>query len=123
MATHFPLAHQEVVTLMVRITDKFRAQQSIWSTVWRQIGAHLSHNDVRASRVALCTVINPKKATGPIIASIWRKWDIVNNCPLPDGVERVWSERDSKSEVVWKKTGNPYYIFVSKSSPYYSVWG
>jgi len=100
-----------------------------------------ANRDVRVSQLCtrlphstLCIKTNSRKAAAQIIASIWRKWDIVNARPLPEGVERVWSEEivnDSplpggvervwiehgdNSEVVWKKTGSPYYTSTSNSS-------
>jgi hypothetical protein len=63
----------------------------------------------------LCKRTNSRKDAAQIIESIWRKWDIVNDRPLPEGVERVW-RRGSDSATVWKKTGSPYYASVSNSS-------
>jgi hypothetical protein len=72
---------------------------------------------MRLSHSTLCITTNSIKDAAQIIASIWRKWDIVNDRPLPEGVERVWSEHGGrKSEVVWKKTGRPYYTSTSNSS-------
>jgi hypothetical protein len=119
MSTHLSLARREVVTLMVRIADIFIVQNPRWSgeTKWRTVGALLSHNVVRASRNNTPSIrTNLRKTAGPIIASIWRKWDIVNDRPLPEGVERVWSEHGGKSEVIWKKTGSSYYTSTSNSS-------
>jgi hypothetical protein len=59
---------------------------------------------------------NSMKAAESIIASIWRKWDIANGRPLPEGVERFWREHDMKSEVVWKKSGKPYYTMSDSSN-------
>jgi len=70
---------------------------------------HLTHG-------ALCMTTNSRKDAALIIESIWRKWDIVNDRPLPEGVERVFDTHDEKSEVVWKKTGSPYYSSMSNSS-------
>lgn len=44
----------------------------------------------------------------PILEDIWRKWDCVKGCPLPEGVERVWQSRSMTSKVRWKKTGDEY---------------
>jgi hypothetical protein len=63
----------------------------------------------RLSSSPRCKGTNPRKDAAQIIASIWRKWDIVNDRPLPEGVERVWREHEMKSEVVWKKPERPYY--------------
>jgi hypothetical protein len=68
------------------------------------------------SHSTLCITSNSRKDAAPIMESIWRKWDIVRDRPLQEGVERVWSEHGEKSEVVWKKTGIPYYITTSNLS-------
>ncbi|KIM20813.1 hypothetical protein M408DRAFT_30080 [Serendipita vermifera MAFF 305830] len=46
-----------------------------------------------------------------IIRSIWRKWDIANDSPLPDGVVRAWgrgSRISHPAKLLWKKTWEPY---------------
>ena len=72
----------------------------------------LSQPCTRLSHSTLFIGTNPTKAARLIIASICRKWDIVNDRPLPEGVERVFGEYGRKSEVIWKKTGSPYYTIV-----------
>jgi hypothetical protein len=53
----------------------------------------------RLPHSTLCKGTNPRKAAGPIMESIWRKWDIVDDRPFPEGVERVWSKHDWRSEI------------------------
>jgi hypothetical protein len=119
MATHLPPARHEVMKLMVRIANGLHEQSPNWpkEEIWRRMGAYLSRNYVCISRMTHSRIkTNSRKAAGTMLASIWRKWDIVNDRPLPEGVERIWREHDRKSEVVWKKNGSPYYASVSNSS-------
>ena len=64
----------------------------------------------------LCIRANSTKAAAQIIESIWRKWDIVADRPLPEGVERIWNKHSKKSDVVWKRGGISYYIPMSNPS-------
>jgi hypothetical protein len=68
------------------------------------------------SHSTLCITTNSRKATASILESIWQKWDIVDDGPLPEGVERVFPPYGHRSEVVWKKTREPYYTSTSNSS-------
>lgn len=48
-----------------------------------------------------------------ILKDIWRKWDTVRGCPLPEGVERVWegsrhSYAKGYASIVWSKTREPW---------------
>ena len=112
MAKSLPLARQEVGPLVVRCVDAFGLALSRES-IWRDMGIYLSRNGVRASRIAHSVQkLTQKKDAAQIIESIWREWDILNDRPLPEGVERVWSwSRGGLSQVVWKETRSPYYMW------------
>jgi hypothetical protein len=82
------------------------------SFAFSQWGTHLPHTRLR-------TRTNARKAAAQIIESIWRKWDIVNDRPFPEGVERVWPEGGRKSEVVWSRNRRPYYSTIPNAESRY----
>jgi hypothetical protein len=45
---------------------------------------------------------------GLLLYELWCQWDFTSDCPLPDGVERVWNAESNTEELLWKKTGDPY---------------
>jgi hypothetical protein len=102
-----PLARQDVLKLLMQLGDKlnqFKIGRSK-EPQWTLVAGYLSHNNVRIShkRGSLQKLTKKKKAAAGIIESIWRKWDVENDRPLPDGVERVWNELEWESEVVRSK--------------------
>jgi hypothetical protein len=119
MATYLPLARREVVTLIVRVVGRAHARDPTWSRedIWKRMAVFLSHNTVRASRIVHSVQrLTAEQAAEGVIESIGRKWDIENDRPFPEGVERVFVPHGAMSEVVWKKTGSPYHTSVSNSS-------
>ena len=117
MVTYLPLAQREVVTLVVRMVENSIAANHSKEGIWWRMAVFLSHNAVRAARIAhSIRELTEAQAAAGVIESIGRKWDIENDRPFPEGVERVWSEPSKRSDVVWKKTGSPYYTSQSNSS-------
>jgi hypothetical protein len=119
MDTYLPLARQEVLTLLMRLGDIMHALYFGISKEpkWALVAGYLSHNIVRVSNVSdSVRKLTEEKAAAGIIESIWRKWDIDNDRPLPDGVERVWNELNRKHDVVWSKSETLYYAPRSASS-------
>jgi hypothetical protein len=118
------LARQEVLGIIIKLaciilTANVSPLLHPNRAPWGQIAFYLTHDYVRASHMPhFYTGTNSKQDAWRIIESIWRKWDIVNDCPLPEGVERVsgYGQWGRESMVVWKKTGTQYYTVAETSS-------
>jgi len=108
---------------MVRLADaldpykQYESAVTSRTYVWEKVAFLLSHNIVRISHISDCVhELTQEKGAARVIKSIWSKWDIENDCPLPEDVERVWREGGANSGVVWKKCGSLYYTSMSKLS-------
>lgn len=86
------IARKAAISLLIRLIDTMRAH---------------GHPAAGArSNAAVLLTFDPEMAT--LIGDIWRKWDIIGDCSLPSGVERVWNDDRKYSEIVWKKTSQSY---------------
>lgn len=77
-----PCTRPEIISLMVRLVD-MRNQPKKTMEVLEFVALRFVHNSRARS----------------IIQDIWRKWDIVNDQPLPDGFERFWDAETRVSKV------------------------
>ncbi|KIM20811.1 hypothetical protein M408DRAFT_30078 [Serendipita vermifera MAFF 305830] len=88
-----PSNRAEILLMMVKLIDVFKG-----------IKGQYEHDVfVRTSRY-----LTHRKDAANIIKSIWRKWDIMNDSALPDGVERNWDKEKARSSLIWAKTRESY---------------
>lgn len=88
-----PSKPQIILAVMTRILDLFRREKG--NDPVSEISYDFTHRE-DAENIVRC---------------IWRKWDIAENCPLPEGVERAWgrgSKLSDPAKIIWIKTGEPY---------------